>query len=156
MKKLICLTLSLLMLLCAVSAHAELFLVDGTPVSFDPCGAELYGPDEEAWEEGVVVCLANAEETLDCWVYVLFDEGLTYELLAEEDAEDDSLTLFGTTTINGVELFYEMYTEDDEQYIEYYYIDEEEDMTVIFSFWYADDAAAQLSGTIMNTFTLAE
>lgn len=149
MKKFTALMIAL-MLFCSC-ALAEIMTIDETNLTFDLCGMELWDFDEE--DEEVVMVFGDEAETVECFVMLFDATDLTLADIEAEQAEEDNIAM-GYTTINGIQAFYCAYQEDGENYLEYYIIDN--DVLVCFSFWYADDAAGQLTANVMNTLSLVK
>lgn len=149
MKKLTALILVCL-LLCSC-ALAEVVQFADAGLTLDIGSTTILELDDDEEDEDIALIFVNDTETLECYVYVYEADGDTLADIAADLAEDPGTADSGYTTINGVNAYYWLGKMDGEDYIEYYTL--ENDVVTMFSFFYADEAAAQLSAAIMNTLT---
>ena len=152
MKKIVALLLAVLMTLVAVSAIAETVTIGDTRLSIDLGELEVYELMEDDIEDGVVLFFGNEDASMLCMVMAYDSEGISLQELAEAMIEDDeTITASGYTTINDVECFCVLSTDDDGSYVVYITI--VDGLAVQFFFAYEEDTA-ELTGVVMNTLTL--
>ena len=149
MKKFLALLLAVMMM--ASVALADAIKLEGTTLSLTWDDAVEYELEAEDAEEGIVAVFGNEDETLVFTVYVEEFDGTLADIEAEYNEGIEGLTIDGTgyATINGIECFLAVESEDGENYNMCYVMDGSNLVTI--EIWYANDEASTLSGTVMAT-----
>lgn len=151
MKKLFALLLAVVMVWMAVSALAEIEMIGDTRLSLDLGDLMIYELYEDEIDDDAVLCFGTEDERMVCVVYEYDDEGLTLQDIEESMREEEDVTASGYTTINGIECFCIVGTDETGDYVIYFTILDEE--IVQFAFSYEEDTA-ELTGVVMNTLQL--
>lgn len=152
MKKMFALLLAVMLALTAVSALGQKELIGRTNLSLELTGVELYELDWEDIGEDMVMYFATENEHMACAIYEYSAEGKTLqELEAFLLEEEEGIQASGYTTINGIECFCIIISDEDGDFVVYFTLLNDE--FVEFNFYYEDDTA-ELTGTIMNTLKL--
>ncbi|MDO4484352.1 MAG: hypothetical protein Q4C54_07965 [Clostridia bacterium] len=152
MKKLI----ALMMLLVCLPVMAE------TSYTFNPLGLKLTVPDtmveediSDAEDEDLALMLLSEDESLLLTVYLADADGVTVQDVQAELAGEEGVTSSGITVINGIETYFMVGRDDDgDDYVAYLCVNN--DQLAEFTFYFAGDAAAAVSGEIMGTLCAAE
>lgn len=148
MKRIFALLLVCLLACPCALADTEYHLEDsGLYITVPDTMPEQDISDED--NEDLILLCANSEKTLLMMVFVHEAEGITLDDLLAAQPEDETVSSYGVTVINGVKTLYAVSNDDGDQYVTYYYA--ADDLVTSFVFWYENDEAASLSGEIMAT-----
>ena len=149
MKKFLALLLAVALM--ASVALADAVKLEGTALSLTWDDAVEYELEAEDIEDGIVAAFGNEDETLFFTVYVEEFDGTLADIEAEyaEGVEGLTIASTGYTNINGIDCFFSIESEDGENYIMYYVMDDANLVTI--EIWYANDDAGALSGSVMAT-----
>lgn len=150
MKRIIALTIALMLLLCTF-ASAEIFELEKTHFTVNlPSGIEVFELSKEDKEDDMVASFGTEESSMEMCIYVYPNEDeWTVEELAEAFQEDEGVESCGTTNINGIDAAYEVFNEEDSVYINYYIVDGENLVEMLF--YIGEEDVKTLSQEIMNS-----
>lgn len=153
MKKLVSLLLAAMLALTALPALAQTEMLGDTGLSLDLTDLELLDLTDEDADEDIVLAFCNEDESMQGVVYVYSADDASLQEWESYILEGlEGVTASGYTTINGIECFCVILSDSGDDFVIYFAI-VDGDM-IQFDFTYADDAAAALTGTVMNTLTL--